>query len=333
MEFKKYSSIENSYRIDDVNNAKDAYPSTNFVVQEKLHGACWGIFISKEGEVKFAKRTAFLKYGEKFYNYQNAMDALKPKLDVIMVDYNEESDVILYGELIGGSYPHPDVTQIPGMKHIQKEVKYCPDIEFYCFDVKIEGKFIPPNDMVKFCKKYGIFHAENLFEGTLDECLKYPNDFQTTIPVRLGLPEIEGNICEGVVIKPIVPVYYPNGQRIIFKNKNEKFKEKRKTKKPKQQKSSKEIPPVVLEYVDKISEYINENRLRNVLSKLGEVTEKDFGLIMKSFNEDILEDFYKDHNNFLLLEKADQKMVTSKANKMAATLIRINLAAIIGRTF
>ena len=33
-----------------------------------------------------------------------------------------------------------------------------------------------------YFEKEGIFHAKTLFRGNLEECLKYPNEFQTTIP-------------------------------------------------------------------------------------------------------------------------------------------------------
>ena len=134
----------------------------------------------------------------------------------------------------------------------------------------------------------GIFHVETLFKGTLDEYLKYPIVFPTTIPGRLGLPEVPDNFAEGVVIKPVEPAYFPNGERIIIKNKNPKFQEIGK--------SDRKLPKTEVIYseeftkiAEQIPSYVNENRLISVRSHLGETTlPKDFGKILKEYNQDII---------------------------------------------
>lgn len=47
----------------------------------------------------------------------------------------------------------------------------------------------------------------------------------------LGLPPIADNICEGVVIRPVTPTYLRNGCRVLIKNKNARFAEKKRVKK------------------------------------------------------------------------------------------------------
>lgn len=41
------------------------------------------------------------------------------------------------------------------------------------------------------------------------------------------MPAIADNICEGIVIRPVVPQYLRTGSRALIKSKNEKFAEKK----------------------------------------------------------------------------------------------------------
>ena len=111
----------------------------------------------------------------------------------------------------------------------QKGVWYHPDIRFYAFDVYIKTEncegFLNYSVAVDFFEKIGLFHAKILQIGTFDECIKHSDEFQTTIPEDLGLPPIENNICEGIVIKPIKSIYTEDEDRIILKSKNARFKE------------------------------------------------------------------------------------------------------------
>ena len=63
----------------------------------------------------------------------------------------------------------------------------------------------------------GFFYAKPLFKGTIDECLAYPNEFQSKIAEWLGYPAIEDNICEGIVIRPVTPHYLRTGSRALIK--------------------------------------------------------------------------------------------------------------------
>jgi len=71
-----------------------------------------------------------------------------------------------------------------------------------------------------------IFYATPLLEGTLEECLKFNITINSSIPKHFGLPELEKNQCEGVVIKSVEYKYKPTGnKRYILKYKNQKFAE------------------------------------------------------------------------------------------------------------
>lgn len=349
MEFKSYSSIENVYRDKFTNGIRErGYNQGQWVVTSKIHGANLSIWFDGS-EFKIAKRSDFFASGKKvddthyfvegsdFYNYQEALqvDSVLHKVDTIFQIFKNSTDVTqiaVYGELFGGSYPHPDVKRCD-VKAVQKGVFYCPEQRFYCFDIRVNEHYISYTDMELACQQAGLLYAEPLFLGTFDECLAYPNDGPSTIHKRFDLPDLPDNIMEGVVIKPVNVMYFPNGERVILKNKNEKFAEKAKGPREHVERVQKEFSPQQQEYFDNLLEYFTEARLRGVISKIGTITEKDFGKLMGMFVKDAVEDFVKDCPNFNLLETADRSMVTKAANKAAAEFIRPNFLNIMDATF
>ena len=90
----------------------------------------------------------------------------------------------------------------------------------------IMNKDVITSYSIHYTKLYDKFiYAKTLFKGSLSDCLAYPNAFKTTIPGEYNLPELDGNTCEGVVIRPAQPHFLRNGSRVIIKNKNEKWAE------------------------------------------------------------------------------------------------------------
>ncbi len=333
MEFKKYSSIENSYREKFVNRiTEEGHAKQTFVVQEKIHGANFSLWANIEG-IRAAKRSGFIKDDEKFFCYEALVKKYgRAVLNILAVTGADE--VVIFGELFGGSYPHKDVVNVD-QSAVQRGVFYAPGQEFVAFDITVDGKYLPIDQVNTLCEEAGIPYSETLLVGSLEECLAYSNEFQTTIPAKFDLPEIEGNVCEGVIIRPIEPLFLFSQERLILKNKNAKFKEKtgdggtRKTKAPQEP-----LSPEATEALSKVNCYVTENRLRNVLSKIGEVTQKDFGKIMGLFSKDIIEDFLKEEQEFFnTLEKTDRKKVTKCVGQSAALLVRQNFLNIVDGVF
>ncbi|MDR1679916.1 MAG: hypothetical protein LBR81_09110 [Prevotellaceae bacterium] len=173
--------------------------------------------------------------------------------------------------------------------------------------------------------RVGSFYAKTLFEGTIEECLAYPNAFQSCIADWLGLPPVVDNVCDGVVIRPVVPVFLGNGSRLLLKNKNSRFAEKKSVKKRQPALSvettySRELSDMLL-----ISEeYVTENRLNNTVSKVAELSfPKDMGKLIGLLSSDVLEDFLKEHSgSYASLEKSEQKILNKHINKQATNLIK-----------
>lgn len=110
----------------------------DWVVTEKIHGANFCL-ITNGREVKCAKRKGLLEEGEDFFGHLGILDALSEKtrraFSLLKAELSRLEVIYLYGEIFGGSYPHPEVTPIPSVSPVQTGVYYCPGIEFSAFDI------------------------------------------------------------------------------------------------------------------------------------------------------------------------------------------------------
>lgn len=331
--FKKYSSIENTYNKEFLERIREeGYNTLPYVVQEKVHGAN-ACFVTDGRDVRFAKRTGFVEAGESFYDYEEMLERYKERVlqlfTRVKAKYPDTESVIVYGEMFGGRYPHPDVKNNGRIMCIQKGVFYSPTHEFYGFDCYVRnveyGRYLPVYETNGFLEEAGILYAKTLFEGTFDACLSYPNAFQSRIAEWLALPPIEDNVCEGIVIRPVEPLFFRNGSRVLLKNKNSKFAEKKSVKK--RQPSLFVEPtysPELVELEAIAESYVTENRLNNVISKIGTVSlPKELGRLIGLLSKDAQDDFLKENTGcYAALEKSEQKILNRHINKMATALIK-----------
>jgi Rnl2 family RNA ligase len=313
---------------------EEGHTDSEFIVEEKIHGANFSIW-SDEVKTLPAKRSGFVQGDDNFFNCHQVVKQYYSQIRAMFTKLQQERDasvVTLCGELYGGLYPHKDVPHVQNATKVQKGVYYCPQNDFYGFDIMVDGQYLSVDETNALYDEFGIPRADTLFRGSLEECLKYPNEFQSKLAEKFGLPPIDNNICEGVVIKPVEPKFLFDGSRVILKNKNEKFTEVQKESKPKTV-----IPELSLEAqkaLEVMSSYVTENRLKNVLSKLGSISKQDFGKVMGAMNQDITEDFLKDHEGLLnVLEKPERKRVTKQVYGQAAQLIRGNFLNIVDGEF
>lgn len=323
MNFKSYSEIENTYNEKFLAKVRELHygdPEHLYMCFSKTDGSNFQCSIDEEDKFVVGSRSNYLERDTNFQGWQRAMknEDVESRLRKMKEYIFENSDfnfgiaekkfcLTVYGELCGGFYRHPDVEKVKGAVKIQGRVDYHPDNMWIPFDILLRWTYkneeetkevkylLTQTDVIKYCEMVGLPHEQLLFKGTLDECLKYPVEFTDTIGNYLWhLPIIEGNIAEGVVIKPNVPMWMPNGQRVIFKNKNEKFKE-RKCKTPKEKKELKLLTITEVKIFNYAREYITESRILSVVSKLGEVNEKQFGVFLGMFLKDLWKDFDKDY--------------------------------------
>ena len=342
LKFKRYNSIENTYRKKTLDAIVEQGKSQGtWVVEEKVHGANFSIWFDGT-TFRCAKRSGFIGEGENFFNYKDVFENYKQNVvdlfnHLISQDENIKG-IAVFGELFGGHYPHDEVEKTDHQT-VQRGLWYSPKNDFYAFDIKVRtdedteelwktDKFLNVDTCNELFEEFGFFYAKPLFKGTLEECLEFNNFYNSLLPEWLGLPALEEeNICEGNIIKPNEAKYFWTGSRIILKNKNKKFSEKKNvTKVKKVIKLSDEANDCLV----KALAFVTENRLKNVLSHIGEVGEKDFGKIMGLLNKDTIEDFLKDHREeFTSLEKKEAKLVTKRIGQENATMIRENFIDIV----
>lgn len=355
MEFSRYSSIENAYREKFILGVKmSVNHREQWVVTEKAHGANYSIYCDGE-TIRGAKRSAFLPVDplqNNFFNNSYVHDKLENNIFQLfenIKDYqfffgNDGIDyIVICGEILGGMYEGAKPRSIYAKK-VQKGIYYAPDNELYVFDLKVKftkektANFINYGSAMIFLAGADIPYAKPLKYGTLDECLEYSNEFPSKIYKMYkdkdgnDLKELPDNICEGVVIKPIEPHFLSSGSRVIIKNKNDRWSE---NSKKREIKPKKEIPPIVLACAEDALVFVNENRLRNVLSHdSGTYTYKDFGRIQGMFTKDVWEDYIKDAGEkFTSLEKPERKILSKYLATECSVIIRKNILNIIDGNF
>ncbi len=337
MNFKKYHSLHGVYRVSYINNIIEKglnYPP--FIVQEKVHGANFSIWYDGN-EIKYASRNFFLKDDDVFFNYKSVIakygEAFKSLCEDIMRDgnrygvVNKTKLVILYGELYGGKYT--DDIEYKDAIQVQKEVLYCPHNDFYGFDIQVDGVYLDVDECNKAFDLFKIPRAQTLFKGSFDECINYNNKFITTIPTIHNLPPIEGNLCEGTVIKP-KDVRYIKGDRMIIKHPNDSFAEvtpRNKRKLPNLTKNENII-------FNKMIEYICELRLVKTNAKRGSTKSTDFGKLLGEFVQDAHADFIAEPITnealvFAHFEKKIQGKLRKSACMVARELLRVHFLSFI----
>ena len=137
MDFKKYPSIQNKHNEKFYNLLANNYSNSLFIVEEKVHGTNLGVYLD-EVNILYASRNEFLNDNDNFFNFQLVKNKYNDKFRQIyrlLKDNIDVNEVIFYGELFGGYYPEKKNDN----KRIQKGVYYTNDIEFYLFDIKIDG--------------------------------------------------------------------------------------------------------------------------------------------------------------------------------------------------
>lgn len=273
MQFKKFSSLENTYRTNLTEKvAEEGIPTGYWIVTEKVDGANFSFWCDGE-QVKVASRNQFVD--GTFYGCQEVIDEIAPKILAFCSD--NDTQIVIYGELYGDG--------------IQKRVNYGKK-SFVAFDVHCANSNNPVDKefAIDLCERIGIPFAPVLLRGNFEECLAVNNTFKSLLT-----PEgYDGaNIAEGVVIEPVTPAWFRNGSRVYFKNKSEKFSEKKEKQKVKvsEELSLSEASQSVLH---NLTSYVTESRVVSVISKIGKVDTKDFQRILGLTVQDAIEEYEKD---------------------------------------
>ncbi|RIA78863.1 hypothetical protein C1645_795269 [Glomus cerebriforme] len=333
-----YHSIEptsNSKRVDLFSKDK-LLDKCEWVVTEKIHGSNFS-FITNGKQIKCATRSKPLSDSEKFYGFQKVKETLSTniiKLWEIMSSKNlihsisndnnndDEKIIIIFGELFGGRYTHPNIKPLKSSIMCQYGIEYCPQNDFMSFDIYDGKDFLDYDIMINLFEESGLPYLKSLFRGSFNDAFNYDPEFTTTIPGLLGLPPLPfQNKAEGVIIKPVLTLRTTTKKRVILKIKTSDFEERVRTKKREiKEESKKKAREPLIEMYEEFLTFINENRLNNVVSKFGPVViqnhdddgeddddesklNKRIDQVVELLCEDALTDLNKDDT---LKEKFDQ---------------------------
>jgi Rnl2 family RNA ligase len=307
--FKKYNSLENAYRQEFVDACVELGCS-EWVALEKIHGANFG-FIVRGGDVTPFKRSSVIGANPEtgsyeFYGCNPVVETYKNLVKNIETVFDQP--VQIYGELYG--------------EGIQKEVQYGTK-DFIAFDIYLidDDVFVDWDVLKEVCADYSIPTAPEIARGNLEQLLEISPEFDSIVAKQNGYD----SKAEGIVIKQLRDeALLRTGSRAIIKNKSKSFSEKKQKVPKKPYKMPENLKPIYEDF----SQYLNENRLNNVLSKVGQVSQKDFGKVLGMLVQDAKEEFERDEYE---ISKDDWKALAKTVGKEAGEVVRKDWLNIIDR--
>jgi len=176
-----------------------------WVATEKVHGAQLVVAVAG-GSVRFGKRKAWLADDDPFFGWQLVRAELAEVARAAAATVAAPL-VVLYGELFGGGYPHPVVAPVAGLQPVQTGVWYAPDLRWAAFDLLVATGDDDPGERLAFSElrqvaaEAGLLVPPAVRAGRRTEVEGAPERFPTLVPGLLGLPPIEGNLAEGIVLR------------------------------------------------------------------------------------------------------------------------------------
>lgn len=256
---------------------------TSWVVQEKIHGAHFRL-ITDGKTLTCAKRKAHLAGEDQFFHFHRLLPDLLEKTEEIwhraLENQPTTTTLIICGELAGGSYPHPEVTTSPESSPVQTGIHYAPEVIFFPFDF-LRQVGDQPATFGSYSELEELVHdlfplCPTLFQGSLAKASGYPIPTTTQVPNLLGLPPLDDNPAEGVVIKPLsnLVLSTPDGPiRPMWKRKIPTFAEDQRyyqseKERPTWRDNLSQSPQEQLEW--EIDSRVNPPRLQSAVSKIGD---------------------------------------------------------------
>lgn len=295
MTFKKWPSIENSYRQKFIDVFLTEFPELakeTFIVTEKIHGANIQFYFEPGKPYRIGSRNQWVD--SSFYNVSEVLPEYEEffKDAQYMADGTKETWRV-FGELFGPK--------------IQKGVDYGEKRRIRLFGLMINDVLKSPT-LLRLSVGTFLVPVVKIIDG-LQSALEFNAEFETSLGT---------GVCEGVVIQPYQKVYRnAGGHTFMLKIKNEAFKEKARAKKP-----SRPQDPELVRLNQELCLYITDARLQGVFSKSGEIQEPgQIGDYIRLMLADTKEDFLKDHSEAVeALDKKSQRKVYNVGGMIAGML-------------
>lgn len=206
-----------------------ALPGGVWVAEEKVHGA--HLALVSDGRTTRAAGRRGLLDEDRFAGFFGVA-TIWPQLATAAsaAARTAGTDLVLYGELAGGRYPHPGVPAVDGAEPVQTGVWYAPGLVWLAFDAAVRTgdgwRWTGRAALVELTAAVGLACVPALGEGPRQRLRGLPVDFPTRVPAALGLPELPGNRAEGFVVKPAFAWHTgERGPRPVLKVKHPEFAE------------------------------------------------------------------------------------------------------------
>lgn len=237
---KKYNSIENIYKLDFLEKVQlKISDSTKFIVMEKIHWVNLSVCYSfQDKKFSFASRNEILDKESNFYWY---LEVFKNKKDLIYEFVKKFSrkkikEIQLVWELFWWQYWNKR-----NWTQVQKWVDYCIWNDWLMFDVIIETKkweirYLDHKEYINIVKEIEKKFNQKLFVPLIQvwklKEIKNINveRLESLVYKNYDYSKLEWNIAEWIIIKPLEEICIWV-DRVIFKKKSDKFKEKSSEKK------------------------------------------------------------------------------------------------------
>ena len=231
----------------------------------KVHGTSAHVSYKKTGE---SDKLNFFSGGEKYDNFILLFDHKK-----LLEDFRamNQEEVVVFGEAYGG--------KCQGMSGT-----YGKDLKFIAFDVKIGEHWLNVPSAEKVARKLG-FDFVPWEEGPATvEWLNEQRDIPDRIATKLGLDD---KPAEGIVIRPLLELKLPGGDRIIAKHKRDDFSE-RASKSDTRMREPSDLQ-ILVNAQEIADEWVTPMRLEHILQKFPEdVDTKSIPEIIRAMKEDVL---------------------------------------------
>jgi Rnl2 family RNA ligase len=265
-----------------------------------------------------------LSISDSFFDYQRTVLVdCKTQIEALqryIVENNEGVEQIhIYGEIFG--------------EGVQKRIHYMKGKKFLPFEVRLNEKLLSIKEALDLFQslEIGDWWVPILkIADSLDEALQTEVSDVLTLVEGEVQKDLNRNI-EGVVIAPYDNLFaFDNYEQDVFmgesvfrlKKKCKEFNDKMKvkTKEIKVFEGSEEY--VRLQTI--WNGYFNENRLADLFSKEGPITEmKEIGKYIKLMGDDVKEDFFKEHKEaFILLTDAEKKKIMGSVGQNTLPLLK-----------
>ena len=304
LEFKKYPKLTNHYNIEK-ERVFDNWMSELYYSDEKIDGSntqmAFLIENNKIKDIKVGSRNHFIEADDKnnIAKVYSFVDKVKEAIEFNINLLPKDCVVRVFGEIFGAK-----------IQQTKYDVTKDGNVDYRIFDVFVEL----PNDDTYVLGQSDLHkllinldetsnYLSNLFKSS-DDSDTLQNKLNHSLLDKSHYGDI---LCEGEVYHPLNTFKYTYGTTLpVVKRKHEEFMEV--SRKPrKKKKKSNVASPELIELTDKVSDYVTERRLDNILSH-GDISlePKNIGLLIKEMNKDINEEYLKENpdTDESLLEQA-----------------------------